>query len=342
MVQKGGSEMRAIKFLFMVAVIGFSIAAYPIRIYADESENGSVVTERYSNLGEAIRATGPKDRIPVIITFKHAPTEEEYADLEKSVNLKPKYKYKIIPGAAAALNKGQINALQKMDIVEKVEFDVALDYALDTATYWSGVIAAREDGHDGAGVTIAILDTGIDGSHVDFQDKILAFHDFTTDPPSTVATDLQGHGTHCASIAAGAGIGNPAYKGVAPGANLVGAALGLDYAFASNVVAAIDWIVEDYNPNCLDDSEKVSVISMSFGTSNPDDVSLLDDAIEKAVDSGGIVAVAAAGNEGPAQSTIRRSPGSLDEVITVGAMADVGEGGFLQAAFSSRGPTLRW
>jgi len=330
--------MRAIKFLFTVAVVGFCVAACPVRIYADESENGLAVTERYRNLGEAMRAIGPRDRIPVIITFKHAPTEEEYADLEKSSNLKPKYKYKIIPGAAATLNKGQINSLSKIDIVKKIEFDVALEYALDTATEWFGVNDVRADFElDGAGVTIAILDTGIDGGHVDFQGKILAFGDFTTSPPTfpVVGTDLQGHGTHCASIAAGAGNGNSAYKGVAPGANLVGAALGFDYAFASNVIAALEWIVIYYNPS-RPDPEKVRVISMSFGTN--EEVTTLDEAVRVAIGSG-IVAVAAAGNEGPAQSTIRRSPGSLSEVITVGAMADVGEGGFFQAAFSSRGPT---
>jgi serine protease AprX len=79
--------------------------------------------------------------------------------------------------------------------------------------------------------TVAVLDTGIDAGHVDLDEsKVLAFHDFVSQPaascapapPPGTAYDDQGHGTHVASIIAGDGDGNSAYRGVAPGAALVG------------------------------------------------------------------------------------------------------------------------
>src|SRR5262249_17470130 len=74
---------------------------------------------------------------------------------------------------------------------------------------------------DGSGVTIAILDSGIDSNHKSFATtgKIKFSKDFTGENRTD---DPWGHGTHVAAIAAGDGTPTAgAYEGIAPGAKLV-------------------------------------------------------------------------------------------------------------------------
>lgn len=126
--------------------------------------------------------------------------------------------------------------------------------------------------------------------------------------------DDHGHGTHVGSIIAGTGEGNPLFRGVAPGAALVGLKV-LDSngsGSLSNVAAAVDW--------CVENKERygIRVISMSLGTSGTSDGT---DAVSLAVDSAverGLVAVVAAGNSGPNRFTIG-SPGAAQRAITIAA-----------------------
>ena len=195
----------------------------------------------------------------------------------------------------------------------------------------------------GEGVTIAIIDTGIDYTHGDLggcfgQDcKVIGGYDFVNNDDDPM--DDHGHGTHCAGIAAG----NGALKGVAPDAKL--------YAFKvlnsdgsgwnDDIIAAIERSydldgdgfvygidLEEDNPNDI-----IDIISLSLGGSgNPDDP--MSTAIDNAADSG-VVAVIAAGNSGPGKQTIN-SPGTARKAITVGA-SDKRD---TSAYFSSRGPVI--
>lgn len=99
---------------------------------------------------------------------------------------------------------------------------------------------------------------GIDAGHVDLQNKVIGWKDVVGSKPSPY--DDHGHGTHCSSIAAGAGLGDPRYKGVAPGAALVGVKV-LDQngsGSLSGVAAGVDWVVTNK------DAYNVRVISMTF------------------------------------------------------------------------------
>ena len=115
---------------------------------------------------------------------------------------------------------------------------------------------------DGSGVTIAILDSGIDSKHKSFATtgKIKFSKDFTGENRTD---DPWGHGTHVAAIAAGDGAPTSgAYEGIAPGANLVNLRV-LDsngVGRVSNVLAALDWLMANKG------NYGVRVVNMSLGT----------------------------------------------------------------------------
>lgn len=290
----------------------------------------------------------PMGRVRVIVML-HGPADNaRYEAFEKRWQFKAKFKYQIFSGFAAELTKEQINALEHHKDVKSIELDRPVEYLLDSATYWSGADEVQQNpafggglGVDGTGVTIMILDSGIDPNHVDFPEgKILAFGNFTIDPPGTETWgDPTGHGTVVASIAAGEGIGNPAYKGVAPGASLVVAGMGVE-AMYSNTAFAIDWVITDWNPSQTDPAKRIRVMNMSFGTTDPnhEGISALELAIDAAVNAG-IVVVAATTNHGPEAGTMAIVPGGVESAITVGGIHDAGEEGIVLAWYSGRGPT---
>ena len=82
-----------------------------------------------------------------------------------------------------------------------------------------GAPAAWEAGLTGTGVTVAVLDTGVDATHPDLAGRVAEARNFSETPE---ATDTVGHGTHVASIIAGSGAASDGrYRGVAPDATLL-------------------------------------------------------------------------------------------------------------------------
>jgi len=197
----------------------------------------------------------------------------------------------------------------------------------------------------GEGMTIAILDTGVNYTHPDLGGcfgagcKVIGgwdFHNGDADP-----MDDHYHGTHCAAIAAGNGV----LKGVAPDAKI--------YAYKvlsnsgsgslSTVVLAIERAIDPNDDG--DFSDHVDVISMSLGASGfPDDP--ISQASDNAADLG-VAVVAAVGNTGQDGYFTVGSPGNARKVIGVGASCttqDVendiyGVCPTNITTFSSRGPT---
>src|SRR6476659_4428165 len=197
---------------------------------------------------------------------------------------------------------------------------------------------------DGSGVTIAVLDSGIDKNHKSFatSGKIKFSKDFTGENRTD---DPWGHGTHVAAIAAGDGAPTSgAYEGIAPGASLVNLRV-LDsqgVGKVSGVLAALDWLLSNKG------AYNVRVVNMSLGT--PAINSYQDDpicnAVRKLVDAG-VVVVAAAGNNGKDAAGQRiygaiHCPGNEPSAITVGASNSFGTDARNDDAvtsYSSRGPT---
>ena len=167
----------------------------------------------------------------------------------------------------------------------------------------------------GEGVRIAIVDTGIDATHADLRDRIVAHADHT----GTAERDDVGHGTHVAGIAAGAG---SVYRGVAPAASLVIAkVLSAEGGSEDAVLAGMSWA----------STQNVQVMNLSLG--GPGSPSSPLGREVDALAAAGIVVCVAAGNAGPSPRTIS-SPADARGALTIGATDKHGQ----VTAYSSRGP----
>ncbi|GHH96941.1 S8 family peptidase [Neobacillus kokaensis] len=164
----------------------------------------------------------------------------------------------------------------------------------------------------GKGITVAILDTGCDGTHPDLKDRIISGRNFTNDDNSNqdIYRDYNGHGTHVAGTIAAAENQN-GVVGVAPEANLL-----IVKVLDKHGSGQYEWIINGIH---FAIEQKVDIISMSLG--GPVDVPALREAIQKAV-ANNILVVCAAGNEGDGQDSTDELgyPGAYNEVISVGAV----------------------
>ena len=189
---------------------------------------------------------------------------------------------------------------------------------------------------DGTGVLVAILDTGVDSNAVGLGNgKVVHREDFTAACPEDTRLDPYGHGTHVASIVAGASDArDPSIEGVAPGANILDLRV-LDCegrGTMGSIDEALQWILDhrvEY---------PVNVINMSLGTSSGpqdgrDPTSIL---INRVVAQGILVSIGA-GNDGEQKSKLYQ-PATAEFATTVAA-ATVNKYGKYLAAFSSQGPT---
>ena len=204
----------------------------------------------------------------------------------------------------------------------------------------------QQAGYTGAGVTVALIDTGI-ADVPDLAGRVLPVTDDVTGATSPCenlsgepsCADSYGHGTFVAGLIAGNGAAsNGKWKGAAPGANLVSIKIaGADgSADVSNVIAGIQFAVS------FKDKYGIKVLNLSLGTDSTQSyhVDPLNYAVEKAWDSG-IAVVVSAANLGPGAGTISK-PGDDPLVITVGAEDDRGTSSLNDDQvpnFSSRGPT---
>lgn len=187
-----------------------------------------------------------------------------------------------------------------------------------------GAPAAWAAGRDGAGVKVAVLDTGVDANHPDLAGRIIEAQDFSG---TGTAQDGHGHGTHVASTVAGSGAASDGLrKGVAPGARLlVGKVLNdAGSGYDSGIIAGMEWAARS----------GAKVINMSLGGSATDGTDPMSQALNDLSAETGALFVVAAGNEGAANSV--GTPGAATAALTVGAVDRDDK----LADFSSRGPRV--
>jgi len=236
--------------------------------------------------------------------------------------------YRHLPAAAAELSESQISRLRADPRVAYIEEDGevhALDAELDNS--WGVKHIGAGDVHPynkGAGINVAIIDTGINLNHSD----LAVAGDVTFVDGTSTGNDDNGHGTHCAGIVAALD-NDIGVVGVAPEASIYAVKVlnSSGSGYLSDVVAGIEWAIDN----------NMDIISMSLGTDY--NYLTLRDACDNAY-AAGILLVAAAGNDysirrGSERDTVDY-PARYDSVIAVGATNDSD----VKASWSSTGAAL--
>ncbi len=306
------------------------LQTYPIYNNNDRNQN-----KIHDNL-EQILTTETK--VPVFVSYENTPASADVAALA-NVGVTTVYKCKyvdvIVTGEIAI---DEIALILNLPGVLFIEASPDIKPLLDTST---PAVKARESaeyspdtawelGYTGKGITIAVLDTGVDDGHPSLTDKFVAGADFagaagrvTTKDGSYNPDDDTGHGTTVAGIAIGTGGADEIYKGVAPDAKLIDVRLTLGRG--GDIMSALDWCIDnrntDWNNDGPDDHDGIDIISISIGGDEDSDGSDPVSQLVNRVAEAGIVIVTAIGNSGPDNQGIG-NVAAADKVICVGNLDD--------------------
>ena len=231
------------------------------------------------------------------------------------------HNYKAVPAMVIRSSGKVIKQLAKSPFVEKIGLDNSGGRGhLNDAIPQTNIDLVKALPLSGAGVEVAIIDSGLDQDHPDFANRVASQVCFASDCNTSIY-DQNGHGTNVAGIIAGSG-------GIAPQGGSPEVTLHIlkvldasnSFSTSSQIVSALDHIITNL--------PKVSIINMSLGTnqlftSSCDDYSswtrTLADAVNQLNDRG-VTLFASAGNEG--DNTAITAPACLTNVIAVGATWD--------------------
>ncbi|MDM7913271.1 MAG: S8 family serine peptidase, partial [Methanotrichaceae archaeon] len=278
-----------IRELMLISIAGLILVAVAQSSPTDLPMNRAKIDPA---LSEWLNGTGDGE-IPVIVLLegKEAPDQDSLDGLDI------KYSYQLIDGLAGEATPSAINRLAEDDSVKGVYLDGSARVEApvkstpgSSSSYESPSISINADklwekGIDGKGVTVAVIDSGIDRNHPDLIGKVIGEKNFVKD--DATPDDLLGHGTMVAGIIAGSGAASGGkYKGIAPGASLLNVKV-IDSngnGRVSDIIAGIEWAM--YNGA---DIISLSLGGLNLGETNPP----ITMAADKAMDAGAVVFVAA-------------------------------------------------
>ena len=286
--------------------------------------------------------------VNAVIVFHQLPTDADLAQLQ-GIGFLGGTRFRALPMVQVTGTRSQIEAASRLPSVRSIygnrtlnltsEPEVRAATGVDRA--WRDSEIITENGNlpvTGRNVTVAVLDTGIDGTHPDLAGRVIknikladtlglgvGFH-YPIDSPNLPNTDLlYGHGSFVAGVIGGNGNRSSGkYSGVAPGANLVGLSAG-DLTLLY-VLEGFDYLLANGN------SLNVRVVNCSFSANTVFDVNDPVNIATKLLTDNGVNVVFSAGNTGPGQHTL--NPYAIAPwVVSVGATDTPGH----LASFSSRG-----
>jgi len=236
-----------------------------------------------------------------------------------------------VPALAGTITSDALTILESHPQVISVQFDEMQTIHLAESVPIIGADDVRDTlSYTGFGITVAVIDTGIDTDHPDLADDIVAQHCFLpaggcpssspSETESNNAEDDQGHGTHVAGIVTSKGVQAP--LGVAHNAKIVAVKVcnSSGGCPTSDSIAGLDWIRDNLA------TQPIQIINMSLGggkydntTECENDMPAYTNAVDQLVTKG-VTIFTASGNDG--NSTHIDRPSCFSNTIAVGATYD--------------------
>jgi hypothetical protein len=267
--------------------------------------------------------------------------EDEVMAVLPARSFRVRRRYRRLMGFAGTVDAGAYDALRAHPRVGRVYLDRAMRMALAEGRAFARIDPVHRARIDGAGITVAVVDTGIDyhnqnlGGCFGAECQVIDGYDFVNDDGNPV--DDESHGTAVAGILAATDAHSDVTKrvrGVAPRAKLVALKV-LDRAGVgtlSDVEAALDWVLAYNADPGRSPGDRIRLVNLSLGDGNryddgqrcPCSGSLAADAITELAASGVSVFVAA-GNSGFDDGV--EFPACVPAAIAVGAVYDADIGG---------------
>jgi subtilisin family serine protease len=274
--------------IFLISAAGLLLLAFSASAATASFDKTNLSGATVDPALQKLLDSGKDEEIPVIVIAKG----QNMPDLG---DLKVKYRYRLIKGVAGNARPSMVRTLAASDAIKGVYLDGLTHAAEPARTALSNDTLCPANkinaeplwsrGIDGRGVTVAILDSGIDKNHPDLAGKVVGEKNFVVD--DATSDDLLGHGTLVAGIVAGSGAASGGkYKGVAPGANLLNVKV-IDKngdGKISDIIAGMEWALDNHA-----DILSLSLGGMNLGETNPP----VTMAADNAVDAGAVVCVAA-------------------------------------------------
>lgn len=286
--------------------------------------------------------------VDAVIVYHQMPTDADIAQLQ-SLGVLGGTRYRMLPMISLTTTKGRLAAISHLSSVRSIysnrTFQWNLEATVRTITTVEPVrrnaeLTSANNGLpiSGRGVTVAVLDTGVDGTHGDLSGRVVqnlkladtqslgVGFNYPLATPSLANTDqVYGHGTFVAGVIAGNGQQSGGkYAGVAPGANILGLSAG--DASLLFILSGFDYLLANAA------SFNVRVVNCSFSANTVFDVNDPVNIATKMLTDNGVNVVFSAGNTGPGADSL--NPYSIAPwVISTGATDNRGR----LADFSSRG-----
>jgi serine protease AprX len=285
--------------------------------------------------------------VNAIVVYHQLPTDADIADLQR-LGVAGGTRYRVLPMIALSATKQQLIAISRLTAVRSIYGNRTLQLSADPYVKLNNAERVLTDADltrrnlgtpvSGRNVRVAVLDTGVDGTHgdlagrvvqnvklIDQQSGSLGFVNPTQVENIPNTDQTYGHGTFVAGVIAGSGaLAGGKYNGTAPGASIVGLSAGdLTLTF---VLSGFDYLLSQGA------SLNARVVNCSFSANTVFDLNDPVNVATKILTERGISVIFSAGNTGPGQQTL--NPYAVAPwVISVGATDAKGQ----LASFSSRG-----
>lgn len=246
--------------------------------------------------------------------------------------------YELIPAFSATATVDQIHRLADEPWVTGIWESRPMTTLMDVSTRDIEATKAWTAGVTGAGITVAVLDTGVDLVEPDLDEAIVACVSTIDGLVLPDCTDSDGHGTHVAGTVASR---DATFRGVAPGASLaiVRVLHAAGAGTSADIIAGMDWVAQNKDRV----TPPIRVATMSIGFADPECGNGRGPEAEAAdaLVARGVSFTIAAGNSGHKNCSVDGASAAFN-VVTVGAVDDRNTPDPLDdtlAEFSSGGPT---